>query len=48
MQELLSYSLVHVNVQLDFWIVNWKLINRYHFSCFSTGLSYSIFPLSLS
>ena len=30
---------------LDFWIVNWKLINRYHFSCF---LSYSIFPLILS
>ena len=26
---------------LDFWIVNWKLINRYHFSCFVTGLSLS-------
>ena len=48
MQELLSYSLVHFNMQLDFLIVTSRLINRYHFSCFVTGLSYSISLLILS
>ena len=44
----LQFGILLCTVDLDFWIVKWKLINRYHFSRFLTGLSYSIFPLILS
>ena len=34
MQELIRYVLIYFDTQLDFWIVTYKLINRYYFSCF--------------
>ena len=48
MQELIRYRLIYFDMQLDFWIVTYKLINRYCHSCFFMGLSYCIFPLILS